>query len=507
MNLKSLKPAVKKAVMPTIVSTLIFFLTYFVFGAENSMITPFATLIFLRFRSMHRNYGCIIKNYVVFTAIAVLTFFAVQTLTLCVVINGLALFWIAYILIDEYDPVNYFPLGMALIFFQIAPADTAPDLLRRLGALAVTFLIIVLFVLIPAKLAPARYPVRDLISEGFSICRRQLDLCSLSDGSRPDPGEMDSLHRELRDASLACSREIYAYKPVQPAPQGKDQLVLPFYPGFPGDQLLHPSILSGNCAAGKRNSFMIRSSVNFIQQRPQGDFRRMHFRLRRPDLRSFRLRFALRQVITVTPCLIFAWVSQLPNIYWLVISVFFMMIPFTDHTMSRVRQRVGGTLAGIVICLVLFSFFPGFPARVALMILANFLIYGANGYGPTVAYITCSALALQTLDGSLIPVLAERLIYTLTGGGIALLANYLIFPIRLKNQCAYLMEMLISIRGEITDVLARTAAGSEDPPRRFQIDQRIIKSYLIFKRLEHMQETMPEKDRISGYREFEREHI
>lgn len=74
MNLKSLKPAVKKAVMPTIVSTLIFFLTYFVFGAENSMIAPFATLIFLRFRSMHRNYGCIIKNYVVFTAIAVLTF-------------------------------------------------------------------------------------------------------------------------------------------------------------------------------------------------------------------------------------------------------------------------------------------------------------------------------------------------------------------------------------------------------------------------------------------------
>ena len=76
---------------------------------------------------------------------------------------------------------------MALIFFQIAPADTAPDLLRRLGALAVTFLIIVLFVLIPAKLAPARYPVRDLISEGFSICRRQLDLCSLSDGSRRIP--------------------------------------------------------------------------------------------------------------------------------------------------------------------------------------------------------------------------------------------------------------------------------------------------------------------------------
>ena len=167
MNLKSLKPAVKKAVMPTIVSTLIFFLTYFVFGAENSMITPFCHADLSPFPQHAQELRVHHKKLRGFYRHSRPDFFAVQTLTLCVVINGLALFWIAYILIDEYDPVNYFPLGMALIFFQIAPADTAPDLLRRLGALAVTFLIIVLFVLIPAKLAPARYPVRDLISEGF----------------------------------------------------------------------------------------------------------------------------------------------------------------------------------------------------------------------------------------------------------------------------------------------------------------------------------------------------
>ena len=65
--------------------------------------------------------------------------------------------------------------------------------------------------------------------------------------------------------------------------------------------------------------------------------------------------------------------------------------------------------------------------------------------------------------------------------------------------------MTASIRNEITDLLEHTAPGDEN--RRFQIDQRIIKSYLIFKRLENMQETLPEKDQIPDYRKFEEEHI
>ena len=55
------------------------------------------------------------------------------------------------------------------------------------------------------------------------------------------------------------------------------------------------------------------------------------------------------------------------------------------------------------------------------------------------------------------------------------------------------------------DYSTNYAPGDEN--RRFQIDQRIIKSYLIFKRLENMQETLPEKDQIPDYRKFEEEHI
>lgn len=42
----------RSAIAPTIVATIIFFITYFFFGMENTMIGPFATLSFLRYRNM-----------------------------------------------------------------------------------------------------------------------------------------------------------------------------------------------------------------------------------------------------------------------------------------------------------------------------------------------------------------------------------------------------------------------------------------------------------------------
>ena len=86
------------------------------------------------------------------------------------------------------------------------------------------------------------------------------------------------------------------------------------------------------------------------------------------------------------------------------------------------------------------------------MTAANFLIYAADGYGPTVAFITCSALALQSIDSNIPVVLTQRLIYTLLGGGIALLSNRYIFPVRLQKQMQYLFELLRTLREQLAEI-------------------------------------------------------
>lgn len=504
MKINQLKLTVRNAISPTIVATLIFFMTYFFFGFENTMIGPFATLSFLRYRTMHNHYECMIKNFAIYIVMAVLAFFAIMNLPLCIILNALALFWIANILIDEYNPTNYFPAGMALIFFQIAPVDTPAALVNRIAALLATLVLVFIFVFILSKMNANQDPLPGYLRQGFENCRSQISLCRLHAQHSSTAGELDSLHHNLCEINKKCSGEIYSYNRAALRRKGKTNWYCHFILVF---QIINYLTLNHQQEDNleKAETLYHDFRTEFETVAPAADYRRLNFRIRRPDIRSFRLRFALRQLITVTPCLIFAWASHLPNAYWLVISVFFMMIPFTDHTMQRVRQRVFGTIAGILICLGLFYIFQGFPARVIIMTIANFLIYGANGYGPTVAYITCSALALQTMNTSVSLVLLQRLIYTLVGAAIALAANKWIFPIRLKNQIFYLMEMIRSICAELTDLTQNTIPG--DGRRRKEIDQRIVKSYLLTRRMESMYEALPPGEQTLDYKGFEKEHM
>lgn len=494
-----IKTTFQKALAPTLVVTLIFFVTYFFFGMENTMIGPFATLSFLRYRSMCNHYECMIKNFAIYIIMAVLAFFAVMNLPLCILINVLALFWIAYILIDEYNPTNYFPAGMALIFFQIAPVNTLSALGTRIAALLATFVIVFLFVFILSKTNKNPNPLRGLLEKGFENCEHQIALCE--NGSDE---EIDKLHHELCDINKRCSEEIYSYNRASIFMKGKTNWYCQFILVF---QIVNYLTLNRNHSGNPEKAKKLFADFKnlFETCEPTSDYHRLNFRIKHPDIRNFRLRFALRQIITLTPCLVFAWASGLPNAYWLVISVFFMMIPFSENTLQRVRQRVTGTIAGILICLVLFSLFRNFAARVVIMTIANFLIYGANGYGPTVAYITCSALALQTINAAVPLILAQRLIYTLIGALIALLANKWIFPIRIKKQIQYLMELIRSIRKELVELTENTVPG--DGVRRKEIDQRIIKSYMLSKRLEALHESLPAEDRLVDFENLQKKHM
>lgn len=527
------KKMLQGAIAPTIVATLIFFITYCFFGMENTMIGPFATLSFLRYRNMCSHYECLIRNFAVYMIMAVLSFLAVMNLPLCIIINAIALFWIAYLLIDEYNPNNYFPAGMALIFFQIAPVHTAAALGNRLLALLASFGIVFLFAWILSRKATGQNRLKVLICDGFDVCEKLLQATgcmetdadeisgsthseNIDDSSEQNPTffhfeknaasseQLSAFHRQLCEINQHISREIYSANRATLRLKGKTNWYCRFVLVFQILNYLTDHAQEDDNRQTARNIYE-KFHAQFQEIEPTADYRRLNFRIRKLDIRNMRLRFALRQVIVLTPCLALSYLWQTDNIYWLVISVFFMMIPFTEHTMQRVRQRVFGTMAGIVLCFIFFTLFPEFGSRVVIMTVANFMIYAADGYGPTVAFITCSALALQSIDSNVPIVLAQRLIYTLLGGGIALLSNRYIFPVRMQKQMQYLFELLRSLREQLTQIGTRTTPG--DDSRRHQMDQLIIKSYLLSTRAEDLQDSLPEMQKFSGFEDARKRHM
>ena len=495
------------AIAPTIVATLIFFVTYFFFGMENTMIGPFATLSFLRYRNMCNHYECLIRNFAVYMIMAVLSFLAVINLPLCILINALALFWIADLLIDEYNPNNYFPAGMALIFFQIAPVHTVAALGNRLLALLASFGIVFLFAWILSRKTAGQNRLKALIADGFEICENLLietGCIENTPNTSCSKEHISDLHRQLCEINQKCSKEIYSANRATLRTKGKTNWYCRFVLVFQILNYLTDHVEEGDNRQTARNIYQ-KFKAQFQEIEPTSDYHKLNFRVRKPDIRNMRLRFALRQVIVLTPCLVISYLWQSNNIYWLVISVFFMMIPFTEHTVQRVRQRVFGTMAGIVLCFIFFTIFPDFSSRVVIMTVANFMIYAADGYGPTVAFITCSALALQSIDSNVPIVLAQRLIYTLLGGGIALLSNRYIFPVRMAKQMQYLFDLLRSLREQLTTLGETTIPG--DGYRRHQVDQLIIKSYLLSTRAEDLQESLPEMQKISGFEDAKKRHM
>lgn len=485
--MQKIKSMCVAAIVPTIVSALIFFLNYYCFGMDNIMIAPFATLAFLRFRNMTNHYACMGKNYLIFLAMTGLAFVAGLNLPLCIAVNAFAFFWLAYSLIDEYNPVNYFPAGMALIFFQMKPVVDLAGLANRAIALSASMLIVFLFIAILASRNKSKDPIADNIRQGLANCQEQLTAYREHDITK-----LDVLHQELRTINGRITDEIYHYNRSTMRATGRINWYCRYVALF---QVINYSTSQAFDEDGYRTIADIfqRFLRQFETVKPTADYKQLHFRNNKPSRQSFRFRFAMRLVIVMTPCMAFASIVDLENSFWLVISVFFMMIPISDNTKNRVKQRVVGTCAGIVICFVLFSIITQFPGRAALMLLSNFMIYASTSYAMMVTYITCSALALQTIDAAISIVLLQRLLYTLAGAVIAVLANKFIFQIRTRREMLILIERLDDIQNQLVNVSEETYP---DPDKRqHYTDELVIKAYMLMKRLQAYNATLPHREK------------
>lgn len=512
------KPYWRNIISPTIVATLILIVTIWLFGLENSMIGPFATISYMRVINMKNHYECMIKHFIRYGITAVAAYLAVMNLPLCIIINAAALFVMTFYLIDEYHPENHLPIGMALIFFQISQIHTPMELLKRECALAAAFVIIFAFVLIITLHDRRKDRFSKIIDKGFVHAERLIAA-----SRQADEEKIRSIHLDLRKTNRMLSEEIYAYNRATFKRKGSISFYCRFVILFQVINYLTRNYKEkGN--VDRAEQMLSDYKKLLTEYQPESDYWMLNLRSDRLNYKDFQFRYALRMVIAMTPCMVFGYLTDIPNAYWLAFSLFYMLTPSSDDTMRSVYRRTAGTLAGILMSLVLFLIFPDITMRIIITAVLNLFIYSAKNYIFSVAYITCATLAMQTVDLNTGGAMLRCVIFTVAGALIAVFVNRFVFPVHTSVQISLILEYLKKIRKTLKQISNHAFMSGEESlqiqkeyllsdgwqhdeiQRRHLTDQLCIRSYLMTARLQELDESRPEDKRMV-YFDIEKEHM
>ncbi|MBV1843173.1 MULTISPECIES: YccS family putative transporter [Photobacterium] len=145
---------------------------------------------------------------------------------------------------------------------------------------------------------------------------------------------------------------------------------------------------------------------------------------------SMLFRHAIRMAVALTVGYGFIQFLDLERGYWILLTTLFVCQPNYGATRQRLKQRVIGTLAGLLIGMPLLFLFPGQEGQMVLMVLAGVLFFAfrAASYALATMFITLLVLFCFNQLGEGFAVILPRLGDTLLGCLLAVLAVSFILP-------------------------------------------------------------------------------
>lgn len=142
-------------------------------------------------------------------------------------------------------------------------------------------------------------------------------------------------------------------------------------------------------------------------------------------------RYGLRLTLCIGVAQVLVSVVDVPRSYWVPLTVTFVLKPDFGSVFSRALLRALGTAAGLVVAGVILEFVPRgwWEVPVVVVLAAAVPILSRRGYGYQTAVITPLILILSDLLGHQgVGLLAPRLVDSLIGCAIVLVAGYALWP-------------------------------------------------------------------------------
>ncbi|MDB2046275.1 FUSC family protein [Clostridium perfringens] len=166
-------------------------------------------------------------------------------------------------------------------------------------------------------------------------------------------------------------------------------------------------------------------------------------------MKNLRVAYSLKLAIAVSLIMFIVDLFKIPQGRWIVTSVYVVIQPYEEETLTKAIKRFKGTIIGVIIYISIFTFFPHIIPLELLLLILMFLYFVQKDYDKKVV---CTALMTLSfgLSRSTVGYLAfYRFLFVIIGIVIALGVNKIIFPQSVKNSIYDLKERYLELTSKL----------------------------------------------------------
>lgn len=492
--------------LPVILFSIFLFLSLWsFFGVYNIILPPFLTLMFKAKKAQDFRPAELLKNYILILVICILAFLAGRNLILCIILNLFVPFFIVFFLTNKFTPKAYFVYVMAFVFLQLIPISPS-ELFTRIGALFYSFGILTIGLHLNSKYINKKIKYEKL--------RGKLQIVAVMLKKMSNNIDIEKEKKELKQILPSLSQLIYSTKSYKylATEYGKIlywfliifQRILYFtehYKKISEDEkdyfenlaLLFEDI--GNEFGIENNRKIIDKIESFMKNNSLGDKKKEKLIIeilnlmklaitqmnrnkansyakewkvsrnkieRGKHFEIFQIRFALRLALVLTFSFSFSFITKLEHAYWVPMSSFLMLMPYSEESKMKMTNRVLGTIGGIMICWLFMSLGNSTVYRIFIIVLMTIFMYTAPITSWTMTmYTTCYGMTLATMALKLEEASLLRIFYVLLAVLITYVANHYILPNTIKREFQKNIKELFEIDRKMLEELKKNYQGKK----------------------------------------------
>ena len=495
-----------------IVSLFLFLSIYYMFGLVHVILTSFLTLLFRIKHTSDFHIRDLVEIYVLMIVLCFLSFLASHNVWLCGLLNFVVPFFIVYMLTDKFTPKAYFVYMMEFVFLQLIPISFSVFIVREIALIYGLFVVTISLYL---------YQWRMKRTRNFHTAKHGMFTLSIMIDRMMNNQSIQVQKDELIGMMYHMNRVIYASRNLSYLVDGYGKINYLFMLAYQRFlyyvnhieneaidlrdkeyyMMLKELMIDLSENIGRNHQKVIRHIQEFDEHyalidsskqeamsqiihllkytfselektsihRSQKNWHIPHkvFSIEKMKhfmkLDLFQLRFALRLSSILCLTFLFCKITNYNHSYWLPMSAFLMLMPYSEESLMKITNRILGTICGVFLMFFISRFIHTTSDYIGVVLIMTCFMY----YVPVTSwtmpmYTTCYGLSLAMFSLDVKEAIILRVGYVLLGALLTFLTNRFLLPNTAKREFERNIYELFSIDYALVEELEKLMSKQGD---------------------------------------------